>query len=67
MFGVTKEVFGFLATASSLSLFCFGMPKQIWDNYKTKKCQGSKVLQISLIVVYLFWTLYGFSIRDRFM
>lgn len=67
MFGIPKELFGTFATLSSLGLFCLGMPKQIYDNYKTKRCHGSKVLQISLVVVYLFWTLYGFSIPDKFM
>ena len=67
MFGIPKEFFGRFATLASLDLFCLGMPKQIYDNYKTKSCHGSKVLQISLVIVYLFWTLYGFSIPDKLM
>ncbi len=67
MWGIPKEVFGTLATLSSLALFLFGMPKQIWDNRKDKYCYGSKVLQILLVAVYLFWTMYAFAVTDKFM
>lgn len=67
MLGIPTAVFGTLAAASSLLLLAFGVPSQIWKNFNEKYCSGSKGMQISLTIVYLFWTLYGLASKDKFM
>ena len=65
MFGIPAEVYGYIAMASGLGLFSVGVPKQIYDNYKAKRCFGSKVMQVSLGLVYFCWMMYGFALSNN--
>jgi hypothetical protein len=65
MFGIPVEMYGYVAMIAGLSLFLFGVPKQIYDNYKAGYCTGSKVMQVCLGLVYFFWMMYGFALANK--
>lgn len=67
MLGLPAHFFGWMATSSSLVLIFVGIPKQILDNYRAKKFEGSKVMQLALIFGYFSWMLYGISKWDMFV
>jgi hypothetical protein len=62
------SILGTLAAIASLTIIVWGLPKQIYLNYKRKSCEGlAPDLVYSAFVIYLFWGIYGWAKPDWFI
>lgn len=62
------SILGTLAAIASLTIIVWGLPKQIYLNYKRKSCKGlAPDLVYSAFVIYLFWGIYGWAKPDWFI
>lgn len=62
------SILGTVAAIASLSIIVWGLPKQIYLNYKRKSCEGlSPDLVWSAFVIYLTWGIYGWVKPDWFI
>lgn len=63
-----SSVFGTLAMIASLVIIVWGLPQQVYLNYKRKSCGGlSPQLVYSTAIIYLFWTLYGWTVPNWYL
>ena len=57
-----ENIFGLLATISSLSLNVLGMPTQILKHYREKQVGLTAPFVILAFLTHIFWLSYGISI-----
>lgn len=62
------DVLGSVATIASLFIVIFGLPFQIWENFRRKSCQGlTASLIYSAVLSYTLWAVYGWAKPDVYL
>ena len=62
-----QNIFGFIATISSLSLNLLGMPSQIRKHYKDKQVGITGLFVVLAFICHICWFLYGFNIHSIYL
>ena len=61
-------LFGWTASVITVVYTAFGLPIQIYKNYKHKTAEGlSKIMVVLLFFTFLSWTVYAFIKKDYYI
>lgn len=64
---MSANIFGVIATISSLCLNLLGMPSQIIKHYKEKKVGITALFVILALSAHICWFLYGLNIKSIYL